>query len=271
MKKILVIINDYHLPQPVLDCALHIAKREKASLFGLFIKNLKLSDSESYLFPSDINLTDTDFTTETDEQESLHLEDAQLKVFKDACAAEGVPSYTHRIHTNYLDVLLDHSAFADLIICDAEKDPTLYSLKSLLSDAHCPILLVQKEYQAFETIVFTYDGKPSSMEAIRQFTYLFSDKSQLPVHLISAQPTEIDLIEYSDLLKEWLPLHYPNSSIKILKGNAKEEIPQFINHQKNALVVMGAYGRSSLSRFFKESLANVVLEKSAASLFVAHD
>jgi len=36
------------------------------------------------------------------------------------------------------------------------------------------------------------------------------------------------------------------------------------------MVVMGAFGRSGVSMFFKESLADVVLRETRLSLFIVH-
>lgn len=271
MKKILVVINDHKLPRPVLDCAVQIAKEQNAHLFGLFVHSPFYGTEKTYPFPSDINLTDNDFTRETDKAESQRLEQAQVHVLANACAAAGVAFQAHGLQADFLDTLIDHSAFADLMICDAANPPVLYSLNSLLADAHCPVLLVPAEYAGYDELIFTYDGSSSSMQAIRQFTYLFAAGRNLPVYLASVLPENIRGIEYSDLLKEWLPLYYPNFTIEILKGNSREEMPQFISRHKKALVVMGAYGRSSLSRLFKESLASVVLQKTSAPLFITHD
>ena len=53
MKKILLLINDYHLPQSALNFAIKIALHEEA-IFGIFVQSHNYSDEESYLFPGDI-------------------------------------------------------------------------------------------------------------------------------------------------------------------------------------------------------------------------
>ena len=271
MKKILVINNDYHLPEHVVDVALQIAKEAQATVFGLFVQSLKKEDEESYIFPSDINLTDVAYTKETVEEENLELENANIKIFKDACDLANIPCKIHSVHENFLDALIDHSAFADIIICDAESAPAHYSFNTFLAQSHCPVLLVTREFTKVHNIIFTYDDKPSSIHAIKLFTYLFKFYRDHPVHLVSVVPVYETDIEYADLIKEWIPLHYPNAKMIILKGVAKEEIPRYINGLSNPLVIMGSFGRSSLSRFFKESLANLVLAKTNAPIFIAHD
>jgi len=41
-------------------------------------------------------------------------------LFSDSCTAANVTFKTHSVNSNHLDTLIDHSAFADLIICDAD-------------------------------------------------------------------------------------------------------------------------------------------------------
>lgn len=271
MKKIIMVVNDHHVPLAALNFAASIAHQQQATIFGIFVHSLLYSNEETYSFPNDINLTDTVFSKETDEQEHLRFEATAIKIFSKACEAQNVPFRVDTVHTHFLDTLIDQSAFADILVCDADTPPTQYSLNTLLANAHCPVLLVNKDYKTTDTIVFTYDDKSSSFHAVKQFTYLFQWFKGLPVHFVSVLPHNILGIEYEDLIREWLPLHYPNADIKILKGDTKEELSNFINSLVNPLVIMGAFGRNSLSRFFKESLANIIMEKTNAPLFVTHD
>jgi hypothetical protein len=120
MKKILLLINDYHLPQSALDFAIKITLHEEATIFGIFVQSLKYNNEESYPFPSDINSTDQDFTSATDKEEHLQFLTTSIKLFSDSCTAANVTFKTHSVNSNHLDTLIDHSAFADLIICDAD-------------------------------------------------------------------------------------------------------------------------------------------------------
>jgi len=226
MKKILVINNDYHVSQNALKFAVEIA--EKETLFGLFVASLKNEDAESYGFPSDINLTETDFTRATDEQENLDYEKTGIQLFSDTCIESKISFNTHTIHADFLDTLTDHSAFADLIICDADNSQKQYSINTLVAHTHCPVLLVNEDYKQIDNIIFTYDDKSSSIHAIKYFTYLFEFYNHLPVYFVSVVPHNVTGIEYADLIKEWLPLHYPKAEVVILKGDTKDELSKFI-------------------------------------------
>lgn len=217
MKKILLLINDYHLPQSALDFAIKITLHEEATIFGIFVQSLKYNNEESYPFPSDINSTDQDFTSATDKEEHLRFLKTSINLFSDNCTAANVSFNIHSVNSNHLDTLIDQSAFADLIICDADTPPLHYSMNTLLAHSHCPVLMVNKDYLQADCLVFTYDDKSSSIHAVKWFTYLFSMYKQLPVHFVSVVPHNVLGIEYEDLIKEWLPLHYPNATIEVLK------------------------------------------------------
>ncbi len=270
MKKIAVINNDFQVPQRALDYAISIARHTEATIFGLFIHNLKYRDNEGYGFPNDMNLTDTDFTEASDEQEHLKYEQTAIAAFSKRCEAEHISYQAIPIHENHLDALTDHSAFSDLMIYDADATPAAYSKNSFLANAHCPVLLVNKDFKQVDHIVLTYDDKISGIHAIKNFAYLFSAYKSLPVHFVSVVHESVRGLEYEDLIAQWLPLHFPNATQEILKGDAAAELPDYINGLSNPLIVMGAFGRSSLSRFFKESLASVVLAKTNAPVFIAH-
>ncbi len=87
MKKIPLLINDYHLPQSALSFAITIALHGKATIFGIFVQSLKYSDEESYFFPSDINLTDKDFTASTDKEEHLQYLKTSISLFLNLCGS----------------------------------------------------------------------------------------------------------------------------------------------------------------------------------------
>ncbi len=270
MKKILVLINDYRVPSTALNYAIKLAVQNEATLFGIFAQSLKYNDDSS-LFPKDLDSTDNNLTTPTDEAELLQFLNTSKNLFADTCEAANVSFKTHIISTNHLDTLIDFSAFADLIVCDADTTPLHYSMNTFLADTHCAVLMINKDYINTDTLVFTYDDKLSSINAIRLFTYLFGFYKNLPVKFVSVLPKNVLGLEYDDLIREWLPLHYPNAKIEIIKGETKIELTNYINRLSNPLIVMGSFGRSSLSRFFKESLANYIITQTNAPIFIAHN
>ncbi|MCY7292483.1 MAG: universal stress protein, partial [Ferruginibacter sp.] len=57
----------------------------------------------------------------------------------------------------------------------------------------------------------------------------------------------------------------------VVKGDAEEKIVENLrNHKENELVVLGAYRRSELSRWFKTSMADLLMRELDTPLFIAH-
>jgi hypothetical protein len=70
-----------------------------------------------------------------------------------------------------------------------------------------------------------------------------------------------------------------NAAIKITmyrsllrSANIEQKLIEFLDeHAENVMVVMGAYGRNVISRLFKPSLSNVIINQTQTSLFIAHN
>lgn len=254
MKKLVLIANDFNIPEHAMQYALSIASHVGATLYGLFVHSR----------------SDIDFERNDPQAVPLVQEDKTVAAFAARCKSANVPFEMATIREHHLDALVDQSAFSDLMICDADSSPATYSISSFLANAQCPVLLINKSFRQIDNIVLTYEDKISGIYAIKHFSYLFSSYREVPAYFVSVVHENVSGLAYDDLIRQWLPLHYPNASIQILKGTIRDELPRFINELSNPLVVMGAFGRTALSRFFQESLASVVLRTTDAPVFVAH-
>jgi hypothetical protein len=270
MKKILILIGKPGVSHHVMDFIADCAKQEQIKVSGLFMTSLTKADEDNYPFPSDINLAESDHSKQTDAEEAKFKEETNMNVFESACKAAGLNCDIKKIHEDYLDNIVDETAFADLIVCDDDMKTVHFWMNSFVSSAHCPVLLVPEGYSAVKETVFAFDGSPSSIHAMKQFTYLFPWFQKEKASLVSVLPSNVTEIDYRSQVEEWLFLHYPKAEIIIFKGSVKSQLPDLVNKRKNSLLVMGAFGRNALSRLFKESFAFTVLEKTMAPVFIAH-
>jgi nucleotide-binding universal stress UspA family protein len=72
-------------------------------------------------------------------------------------------------------------------------------------------------------------------------------------------------------MKEFIRRYYPKAQYKVLKGDAEQEITAFLKTRKqNELIVLGAYRRSTVSRWFRHSMADVLMNDLNVPLFIAH-
>ena len=100
-------------------------------------------------------------------------------------------------------------------------------------------------------------------------TALLPEFKDIPTLLLSINPK--DEVENKKYLQQNLNDLFNDISIKSLTGKVEKEMERFLSELPgNILVVMGAFGRSEISRFFHESLANIVMKDRRVSLFIAH-
>jgi nucleotide-binding universal stress UspA family protein len=134
-------------------------------------------------------------------------------------------------------------------------------------------LIVPKNYKSIEKLVLLYDGKPSSVFAVKMFGYLLNPIKELPTEVISVKEQETSLhLPDNRLIKEFIKRHYPKAEYIVLKGIAEEEIYRYLHRSKEGvMIVLGAYRRGKLSRLFNPSMADYLLGELNLPLFIAHN
>jgi hypothetical protein len=118
-----------------------------------------------------------------------------------------------------------------------------------------------------------YDGDPSSVFAIKMFCYDLAALSHLPAKVLSVKPLEQTLhLPDNHLMKEFMKRHLPKAEYVVLKGDAENTITSYLQQQtEETLVVLGAYQRGRVSRWFKPSMADVLMKNTNLPLFIAHN
>ncbi|MBN8850375.1 MAG: hypothetical protein BGO55_32310 [Sphingobacteriales bacterium 50-39] len=273
MKKILLLLDILHSPAPVLSSVINIANATGALVEVIFLHRVHFLVDLVYPLGTDLP------SLQADEEADKRLLNDNTQLISDTFSSAKIKFLIAGSEPVSLDDLLMNSAFSDLILTDARTNisdflyaPLNVSMKDLLSDAHCPLLLLREDGMPPDKIILAYDGSYSSIYAIKQFRYLFPHLSSLPTFLITIAANEKKGIAHGDMLKHWAPYHFQNLQVEVLSGRPAGVLPGFINHHDGTpIVVMGAYGRSSISRLFHQSLANAVLEKTSASLFTTHE
>ena len=152
-----------------------------------------------------------------------------------------------------------------------EKIPTRF-IRDLLSDVQCPVLLIPQKYQPINKVVLLFDGEPSSVYAIKMFSYLLSslNVSELEVFSVKSEDQTTRLPD-NKLLKEFMKLHFREVEYHVVQGNAEEKIWNHLKEKEDALIVLGAYQRGRLSRWFRQSMADFLMSNLNAPLFIAHN
>jgi nucleotide-binding universal stress UspA family protein len=278
MKKYLAVFDGYKFSKSTLNYAIQLAQLTDAHLVGAFL-------DEFIYHTYNVNKIYKTYEKPEERIKALDIKDKEKReqavvLFQNACAKANINYSVHRDKSIAIQELKHESMFADLIIINEyetftrfkEKIPTRFN-KNLLADVQCPVLLVPNAFKPVDKIVLLYDGRPSSLFALKMFSYLFVVLKELPIEIFTVKDYFLADLRVPDdrLMREFIKRHFPKARFNVVKGGAEEQIIGYLrNHKENELVVLGAYRRSELSRFFKMSMADILMKELDTPLFIAH-
>jgi nucleotide-binding universal stress UspA family protein len=279
MKKFLAVFDGFKLSETTLNYGIQLSKVNDAHLIGVFLDEFIYRDYNLYHILLNNDKPEV-LVKELNAKDQKKRDDA-VEVFNETCKNAGINYSVHRDKSVALQELLHESMFADLILINEEETfarikenaPTTF-IKDLLGDVQCPVVVLPNNFENIDNIVMLYDGSPSSLHAIKMFSYLFGNLVHLPIEVISVIDYHERSKEVPDalLLKECMELRFQNVTYTVHKGNPNEKIIEaLVNHKANRLVVLGAYRRTDLSRWFKMSMADLLIEELSTPLFIAHN
>ena len=275
MEKLLLVINAHQPSIASIDFACQVASLTGTKLTGLFIENIYFGyvpeniNGPSYFEQIKAGKDDAAVTTDTG---------LAVELFVDECAKKNVAQATYIDKGEPIQEIIYESRFADLLIIDpgidfyrrTESLPS-HLVKEVLANAECPVILAPDQYEGVEEIIFCYNGSASSVFAIKQFTYLLPQLRGKKVVLLEVNESgNEEFNESHRRILDWLREHYLSVIYYNLEGDAKDKLFTYLLKKTNRWVVMGAYGRSMLSRFFKRSSADMLIRSVDLPLFITH-
>lgn len=276
MKKIIAAFDGLDFSQSTLSYATFIAKHMKAHLVGVFLDDItRVSFSVSEVASQEGSF---DQNLGIMRQHDNALRDKAVGIFESECRFQGIEHSIHRDRNVALQELLHESIYADLIIVEKSQSLTRHEepypsrfVRELLSDVQCPVLVVPPVFTFIQRVELLYDGEPSSVHAIKMFQYLFSEIGFKETEVLSVRPEDESLhLPDNYLMKDFMKRHFPAAEYVVMKGFAEDKILSYLAHKDNdILIVLGAYRRSRVSRWFRESMADVLMKYLNMPLFIA--
>ena len=266
MEKILLAMDGYKQNTYAIDFACYLAKLTHSRLTGVFLEGTPEGGEPGF--------------QRQEEPEPMRQEEPVLQHvhrFREACLCREVPARVHRDRgVPIADILLE-SRFSDLIVVDPETSfrqvdkafPGRF-IQDVLLAAECPVLVSPYDFESLDEVIFAYNGTSSSVFAIKQFTYLFPEFKHKKAVVVNVRNDEGSAIQEQFKMKEWFSAHFEEVDFVLLKGDASDELFGYLLERKNAIVVLGAYGRGILSRFLKPSHASLLLRTINLPIFIAH-
>ena len=279
MKKIIAAFDGLKFSESTCYYAISIAKQTGAHLVGVFLEDFTYNSYKVYdlvyakggvIGPARKHLDKKDSKTRA----------VAIKKFETCCQEAGLEYTIHRDRNVAIRELLHESIYADLVIIDSsetlshhtEKTPTAF-IRDLLVHIQCPVLVAPHRYKAIQQLILLYDGEPSSVHAIKMFSYSFNGLKQYPTKVISVNPPKASVhIPDNKLMKEFMKRHFPTAVYTVLKGSPEREIVDYLKKQgEGSLIILGAYQRGMVSRWFRASMADALMKEVKLPLFIAHN
>jgi nucleotide-binding universal stress UspA family protein len=270
MEKILLAMDGYKQNTYAIDFACYLAKLTHSRLTGVFLEGDPEDDQAEIIRleaagPLTASLLATDPVLQ------------RVHRFREACLGREVTAKVHRDRGVPVDDILLESRFSDLIVVDPETSfrkvdkgfPGRF-IRDVLLAAECPVVVSPYQFDSLDEVIFAYNGTSSSVFAIKQFTYLFPEFKRKKAVVVDVSNGEETAIEEQYKMKEWLSAHYLQVDFVLLKGDPSDELFGYLLQRKNAIVVLGAYGRGILSRFLKPSHASLLLRTINLPIFITH-
>jgi nucleotide-binding universal stress UspA family protein len=278
MKKILVAINGLKIDMNTLDFACYLGRLTKSKITGVFLENLVAEYRP--MVKKDYDSTYVDW--EVDEksprhQEKMKLIEKNITLFTDACTKREVNSEIYRDGGVPATEIITESRFADIVIVNAETTfnrryegcPTAF-VKAILKEAECPVIITPESFESIDEVIFCHDGSRSAVFSIKQFDYLLPELRNKQTILLEVNKGYEAPAADREKLKKWLVQHNANIRFETLKGEAKDELFSYLLPKKNALIVMGAFGRGLVSSLFKKSTAERIIKTTSLPVFITH-
>ena len=279
MKKFIAAFDSLRFCESTLRYAIDLTKEANAHLVGVFLDDFTRR-SYGVRDLSQVSAAEVDEQVKEFDEKDNEQRKASVLRFQAACSESGLSFSIHRDENIALQDLLQESVYADLLVINEtetltrfpEKAPTRF-VRELLNDVQCPVVLVPDHYQPIDKLLLLYDGEPSSVHAVRTFSYLFDALKQLETEVLTVKKQdEGEHLPNAFLIKEFIEQHYPEAATVVLRGSPENEITAYLTREKRfPLVVLGAYQRSRFSRVFRPSMADHLVQQANLPLFIAHN
>ncbi len=278
MNKVIAAFDGLRYSESTVEYAIDVATLSESHLTGIFLDDRTYTSYKIYELVLDHGVSEQKLKMLKEKDNQTRALSAEK--FEVRCRKAGLTFNIHHDKNIALQDLLHETVYSDLLVINHSESFTHYEeeyptrfIRDLLSNSQSPVYLVPKIYKKIEKLVFLFDGTNTSVYAIKMFNYLFPQFNKNLVELICIKNMDSTLhIPDYQLLKEFLKRHYVNIKFTVLKGIPELEI---VNHLKfeenNILVVLGAYRRTMLSRWFKSSMADALIKELKLPLFIAHN
>jgi hypothetical protein len=272
MKKIILAFDGKHFSEGVMQMSEWLNSSQTVLMTGVFLSPVDYREIIGY---SGMGIGTPVMMPPMETDDSLV--NVNIRKFEDRCQREG---FEYRVHKDTdlfaLQELITETRFADLLIVSSElfyeniqkNQPNDY-LRKTLHESECPVLLVPESFVTPFSLILAYDGKASSVFAIKQFAYLFPELCDMETLLVSVAEENAELPR-QDYIGELCARHFNSLTMQPLTSENKQTFAAWVSEKRGSLLVTGAFGRGELSSLFRKSFVTEVIRDHKIPLFIAH-
>lgn len=277
MKKILAVIDAVNYKEEQLDAIQYISGMLKSNLTIVMLEDVNsITNLMAPDFAEGVPSRYYEVVIKASEEKGKIINE-NTEALRKACQERSLACVLHSDKGAAAEEVILESRFADLLLLGKELSfPFLFDtnptgfVKNVLTNAQCPVLVIPEDMSVVKGVVFTYNGTFSSMYAIKAFADIFPDLVAKDTTVIYVCEKKTESIPHEKLLKEYLDSYNKNISYQLLTGKADIAIQAYLETKQDHIATFGAYGRSSLSRFFNSSSAENILRVLNGPLFITH-
>jgi hypothetical protein len=271
MKKIVFVCDGNNFSKEAFKFVEALYENEPFLLTGAFFHSIDYA----LLIPNTFAATATSFLAyQEDENEAYQ---GGITQFRRLCERNNIE---YRIHEESeiwkIEDLVKETRFADLVVIGGsqffsgvDKDEAKAVLQETLHRSECPIIVIPDNVEPIEEVIFAYDGKRDSLYALKQFIYLFPCLCQLETTIVYCNENSDKEIPDLAFIEEFAARHFRSLTFEHLK-TSKKAFSYWTEAHQNAILITGAYNRSSISMAFNKSFAQDVITKNKMPVFISH-
>jgi hypothetical protein len=271
MKKIALAFDGLHFPEGAFAFIRYLHALRPLMVTGSFVPLIDFAHMWSYASGTSGSLTIPLVEDEHAEKVNHNIQD-----FKNRCINSDIP---YQVHKNFYGLavqeLVGETRFSDVLLLGMDAfyqnlgDEMNDYFKEILHKSECPVMVYPNEFEAPKSLVLAYDGSSSSVGAIKQFAYLFSELKALPTVLLYVAGKEEESIPDDSQVEDLVGMHYPNFKVQRLVVQ-RDDFTHWLEGKEQSILVSGAYGRSYVSQLFKKSFVRDILVSHQLPVFIAH-
>jgi len=223
MKKISAVFDGLRFSEGTLQYAIQLGEASKALLSGVFLEpfhyhSFHMGDMIGSHGISPVKLKHLLAGDQEIRQKSV-------RHFENACKKARLNYAVHRDENFAVSEVIKESVYSDLILISKtetfsnleEERPTRF-VADLLEGTQCPVMVVPDTHKQLAKVVLLYDGKPSSVFAIKMFNYMMPWMRNIETEILSiSDPADKDELPEGALIKEFVDCHYPGATLHPIK------------------------------------------------------